>query len=71
MQVRVFNFPTGKLKKVLDESLKRFSELQHDKLVVQNMEFGKRMAQERELEKSDHFSRCNICKFFGPHSTML
>ena len=31
-QVRVFNFLTGKLKKVLDESLKQVSELQQVEL---------------------------------------
>ncbi|XP_064604949.1 peptidylprolyl isomerase domain and WD repeat-containing protein 1-like [Liolophura sinensis] len=59
-KVRVFNFLTGKLKKVLDESLQKFSELQQMKQQLPNMEFGKRMATERDLEKSEAFSGCNI-----------
>ncbi len=35
-KVRVFNFLTGKLKKVLDESLERVSELQQKKQVFLN-----------------------------------
>jgi peptidylprolyl isomerase domain and WD repeat-containing protein 1 len=41
-QVRVFKFQTGKLSKVFDESLQRFSELQQERLVLPNMEFGRR-----------------------------
>lgn len=28
-----------------------------------NMEFGRRLAAERDLEKSDQFNRCNISRF--------
>lgn len=28
-----------------------------------NMEFGRRLAAERDLEKSDQFNRCNISMF--------
>jgi hypothetical protein len=41
-QVRVFKFHTGKLNKVFDESLQRFSELQQERLILPNMEFGRR-----------------------------
>jgi peptidylprolyl isomerase domain and WD repeat-containing protein 1 len=42
LQVRVFKFQTGKLSKVFDESLQRFSELQQERLILPNMEFGRR-----------------------------
>lgn len=42
LQVRVFNFQTGKLSRVFDESLQRFSELQQVTLQLPNMEFGRR-----------------------------
>lgn len=42
LQVRVFKFHTGKLSKVFDESLQRFSELQQVKQQLPNMEFGRR-----------------------------
>jgi len=42
LQVRVFKFQTGKLSKVFDESLQRFSELQQVRQQLPNMEFGRR-----------------------------
>lgn len=41
-KVRVFNFLTGKLYRIFDESLKRFSELQQTTQQLPNMEFGRR-----------------------------
>lgn len=41
-KVRVFNFLTGKLYRVFDESLKRFTELQQTSQQLPNMEFGRR-----------------------------
>ncbi|KAK7099694.1 peptidylprolyl isomerase domain and WD repeat-containing protein 1-like isoform X2 [Littorina saxatilis] len=59
-KVRVFRFATGKLWKVLDESLQRFNELQQMKQQVPNMEFGRRLAGDRDLEKSSSFKYCNL-----------
>ncbi|XP_049876869.1 peptidylprolyl isomerase domain and WD repeat-containing protein 1 [Pectinophora gossypiella] len=59
-KVRVFHFVSGKLHKVLDESLQRFQELQHQTQQLPNMEFGRRMASERDLEKSDSVHLANI-----------
>ncbi|GBP50529.1 Peptidylprolyl isomerase domain and WD repeat-containing protein 1 [Eumeta japonica] len=59
-KVRIFHFVTGKLHKVLDESLTRFQELQHETQQLPNMEFGRRMATERELEKSEWMQHANI-----------
>lgn len=41
-RVRVFNFITGKLMRVLDETLPRFTELQQATQQLPNMEFGRR-----------------------------
>lgn len=52
-KVRVFNFLTGKLYRIFDETLQRFSELQQTTQQLPNMEFGRRMAVERELDKTE------------------
>ncbi|XP_055919118.1 peptidylprolyl isomerase domain and WD repeat-containing protein 1 [Eupeodes corollae] len=59
-KVRVFKFITGKLIRVFDEALIRFQEIQKTTNALPNMEFGRRMATERDLEKSDHFTNSNI-----------
>lgn len=59
-RIRIFNFKTGKLVLVLDESLPRFTELQQATQQLPNMEFGRRMALERDLEKSDSYCLANI-----------
>lgn len=59
-KVRVFHFKTGKLSRVFDESLQRFSELQQVKQQLPNMEFGRRMAVERDLEKSEGLRLSNL-----------
>ncbi|XP_021915870.1 peptidylprolyl isomerase domain and WD repeat-containing protein 1 isoform X2 [Zootermopsis nevadensis] len=74
-KVRVFNFQTGKLSRVFDESLQRFSELQQVTLQLPNMEFGRRMAAERDLEKSEAVNLGNIIfdesGYFVLYTTML
>jgi peptidylprolyl isomerase domain and WD repeat-containing protein 1 len=59
-KVRVLRFATGKIVKVFDESLAHYSEMHQMKPQISNMEFGRRLATERDLEKSDMFSLCNI-----------
>ncbi|CAG2101789.1 unnamed protein product [Medioppia subpectinata] len=54
-KVRVFKFLTGKLVRVFDESLQQLTQLQQTTPQLPNMEFGRRMAMERDLEKSDAF----------------
>lgn len=41
-RVRIFHFLTGKLYRVFDESLQRYTELQQTTLQLPNMEFGRR-----------------------------
>lgn len=74
-KVRVFKFLTGKLILVLDEALSRFTELQQNKQQLPNMEFGRRMACERDLEKSELIHYTNILfdesGYFILYGTML
>ncbi|XP_028661304.1 peptidylprolyl isomerase domain and WD repeat-containing protein 1 isoform X1 [Erpetoichthys calabaricus] len=59
-RVRIFRFLTGKLMRVFDESLTMFTELQQMRQQLPDMEFGRRMAIERELEKVDGIRLANI-----------
>uniref|UniRef100_UPI00358DE951 peptidylprolyl isomerase domain and WD repeat-containing protein 1-like n=1 Tax=Myxine glutinosa TaxID=7769 RepID=UPI00358DE951 len=59
-RVRVFRFLTGKLIRVFDESLKMFTELQQMKQQLPDMEFGRRIATEREIDKVDAARFTNI-----------
>ncbi|MBN3308122.1 PPWD1 protein, partial [Amia calva] len=59
-KVRIFRFLTGKLMRVFDESLTMFTELQQMRQQLPDMEFGRRMAVERELEKMDGIRLTNI-----------
>lgn len=52
-KVRIFRHLTGKLIRVYDESLTHCSNQQQAKQIVPNMEFGRRMAIERDLDKVD------------------
>lgn len=65
-KVRIFTFLTGKLIRVFDEALARFTEMQQTKQ-TSNMEFGRRMANERELEKSDGLYSSNILFDYSGH----
>ncbi|XP_023222457.1 peptidylprolyl isomerase domain and WD repeat-containing protein 1-like [Centruroides sculpturatus] len=74
-KVRIFRFVTGKLTRVYDESLQQLSESQQAHQQLPNMEFGRRMAIERDLEKSDSFQYANIVfdesGYFVLYATML
>lgn len=59
-KVRVFRFLTGKLILVLDEGLQQLSQLQQMQQQLPDMEFGRRMAADRDLEKSEAFQCCNL-----------
>ncbi|KAL0487258.1 hypothetical protein AKO1_001072 [Acrasis kona] len=54
--VRVFHFLTGKLKKAYNETMERSNQLQRGadpQYILENIDFGRRMAVEKEIEK--HF----------------
>lgn len=59
-KIRIFRFLTGKLSKVLNESLQTFTELQQMRQQLPDMEFGRRMAVERDLQKTEAYSLANI-----------
>ncbi|CAI2163147.1 3521_t:CDS:10 [Funneliformis geosporum] len=61
-QVRVFRFKTGKMIRKYDESLAVVSEMQQAGTTIyklDDMEFGRRLAVERELEKTSQASTMN------------
>lgn len=55
--VRIFKFRTCKMLKIYDESLERFQELHKQQPLMHNMDFARRMAIERDLEKSNIISQ--------------
>lgn len=58
-KVRVFWFLTGKLYRTYDESLDIYIQEQQLTPQLPNMEFGRRLAVEKELEKTPAFQLCN------------
>ena len=77
-KVRVFTFSTGKLHRVYDETLAVQSEMQQagtSSIKLDAMDFGRRLAVERELEKSDARERANAIfdesGYFILYATML
>ncbi|XP_039480140.1 peptidylprolyl isomerase domain and WD repeat-containing protein 1 isoform X2 [Drosophila santomea] len=59
-KVRVFQFNTGKLIRVFDEALSTYTQMQQTQHALPNMEFGRRMAAERDLEKTAQNATLNI-----------
>jgi peptidylprolyl isomerase domain and WD repeat-containing protein 1 len=62
-QVRVFDFPTGKLYRTYDESLKTLTDMQQAGTAIQKLEeveFGRRLAVERDLENPIVQPRLNV-----------
>ncbi|BFY99385.1 hypothetical protein BsWGS_02425 [Bradybaena similaris] len=59
-KIRIFRVSTGKLWKVLDESIKQFTELQQMKQQIPHMEFSRRLAVEKDLEKSPSYHTSNL-----------
>ncbi|CAH8870763.1 unnamed protein product [Trichobilharzia szidati] len=59
-KIRLFRFATGKLIRVYDESLQQYSNLQQSKQLLPSMEFGRRLAQEKELDRSEFKHSCNL-----------
>lgn len=59
-QICIFKFSTGKLTRVFDESLSNVYDLQQKKQIIPHMEFGRRMAMEKELEKAGMLKSSNL-----------
>uniref|UniRef100_A0A2C9JSC2 peptidylprolyl isomerase n=1 Tax=Biomphalaria glabrata TaxID=6526 RepID=A0A2C9JSC2_BIOGL len=74
-KIRIFKVLSGKLWKVLDESLQQFTELQQRKQQIPNMEFSRRLAVEKDVERSGSFNICNLVfdesGYFLLYATML
>ncbi|TGZ60221.1 hypothetical protein CRM22_008673 [Opisthorchis felineus] len=74
-KVRLFRFSTGKLIRIYDESLEQYSKLQQAKQILPSMEFGRRLAQEKELDRSEFRHSCNLVfdesGFFLAYATLL
>jgi peptidylprolyl isomerase domain and WD repeat-containing protein 1 len=65
-QVRLFKFATGKMFREYDESLHVISEMQQAGTSIfklDDMEFGRRLAVEKELEKSQYARFVNAGKY--------
>ncbi|KXG54260.1 uncharacterized protein PGRI_074040 [Penicillium griseofulvum] len=63
-QVRVFDFATGKLYRTYDESITTITEMQQAGTApyqLDEVEFGRRLAVERELEGEATRSKVNVC----------
>lgn len=74
-KIRVFRFLMGKLYCVIDESLNHYFNLQQSKSLMPAMEFNRKVANEKELEKSDLNKSCNLIfdstGHFLMYSTMI
>jgi peptidylprolyl isomerase domain and WD repeat-containing protein 1 len=66
-KVRLFHFLTGKLHLVLDESLQLYSDLQQKNPQLPNMEFGRRLAVEKEIEKTSTLPLANALFDYSGH----
>lgn len=67
-KIRIFSFYTGKLMKTYDESLEIATQMHQQGTLskkLDDMEFGKRLATEREIEKTagGQSSTCNLGNF--------
>eukprot|EP00124_Ichthyophonus_hoferi_P005140 Ihof_evm1s678 gene=Ihof_evmTU1s678 len=58
-KVRVYNVRTGKMTRTYDESLSVIADIQQETPKLDNIDFGRRMAIERDLEKSDQYKFLN------------
>jgi peptidylprolyl isomerase domain and WD repeat-containing protein 1 len=62
-KIRVFDFPTGKLYRTYDESMQTIEEMQQAGTALQKLddvEFGRRLAIEREIEMSTLKNNANV-----------
>lgn len=62
-KIRIFDFPTGKLSRTYDESLQTITDMQQAGTALQRLddvEFGRRLAVERELENPALTNKINV-----------
>ena len=68
-KIRVFNLTTAKLFRVYDESLSVATQLQQEQQLIPSIDFGRRLAQERDLEKVEQFRFSSV--IFDDSSSMI
>lgn len=59
-KIRIFNILTGKITQTIDESLEVYSTIQQNTPQLANMEFGRRMAIEKDIERNEAYFYSNI-----------
>lgn len=59
-KIRIYKFKSGKLVREYDESLKRIEDKQRSEPFMNNMDFARRMAIEREIDKNQTFCHENV-----------
>lgn len=59
-KVRIFRFLSGKKNRVFDENLQVYTDMQQSGRHLPDMEFGRRMAGEKDLEKTKNLRYSNI-----------
>lgn len=72
--VRVFNLLSGKLAKKYDESLEKLNEIQNDhnsSFRLEKMDFAKRMAVEREIDRNSETINADSCITFDESGNIL
>ena len=62
-KIRIFRFLSGKLYCVIDESLSHYMKLQSEKRLFPAMDFNRKMAFEKELEKTESIFKSNNIVF--------
>ena len=59
-RIRIYKFKSGKLVREFDESFQKIEEIQRSEMLMNNMDFARRMAIERELDRSSATSFENV-----------
>eukprot|EP00912_Choanoflagellata_sp_UC4_P002491 UC4_evm1s1577 len=60
-KIRIFNVLNGKLNRVYDESLATYEDRQTKSAILPPMEFGQRMASEKQIEEEDGLRLVSAC----------
>ncbi|KAL5269796.1 hypothetical protein ACHWQZ_G003310 [Mnemiopsis leidyi] len=68
-KIRVFNLTSAKLFRVYDESLSVATQVQQEQQLIPSIDFGRRLAQERDLEKVEQFRFSSV--IFDDSSSMI
>ena len=61
--IRVYKLRSGKIWRKFNEKLKAVTEIQNKDELMNEMEFGRRMAMEKDLMKTNKFARSEVAFF--------